>query len=131
MANKILHQAKGFSHRKVVKLFGFITTTTAGAIDSAASTNCNGFTVARTSAGLYRLTLENTYQSLIMAQAIANKASASWVAGKGVASLLSAFSMANGTVDIAFIDDTGVVDDVTDGSLIFFELTFADSLLSR
>lgn len=131
MANIMHHPLKGTRTRKVAMLFGFITTTTAGAIDSAASTNCNGFTVSRTSAGLYRLTLDDKYQSVLNILATPQKAAGGWVAGKGISGRIAATSIANGTIDVEFTNDVGVAADVTDGSVINFTVFLADSLLSR
>jgi hypothetical protein len=131
MANTIFHQPKGSRTRKVGWLFGFITTTTSGTIDSAASTNCVGFSVTRTGAGVYRITLDEKYVTII--NAIGTVFVSAWAAAKGgPIGRPKAVSVANGTIDIEFLrSDTLAAADVPDAAVINFEITVADSLLTR
>jgi hypothetical protein len=133
--NGVLFPPKGFSQRKVATLVGFITTTTNGTIDATGSANCARFTVARTGAGVYRLTLTDKWNAFVEARGTvfvaAYAAAKGGPIGRPKAYAVGASGVAS-TIDIEFLrSDTIAAADVPDASVIQFTIVMQDSLLTQ
>ena len=103
----------------VVQLFGQVTIT--GASGAIASQNSLGFTVTRTSAGLYKVTLARPYPELLFSDMKCNLATATECVTQRTAQ-----DMALGT--ISHLNTTnGVAADPADGSVLDFMIVLKDS----
>ena len=105
---------RGSLNREVIFLFGTVTTSTAGAI---ASQTGKGFAVARTSAGLYTITLSDIYASLF--QTDVSLRAATVTPGAGQLATVSSVDLGAQTITVKiYRPDTQVVADVDDGAVI-------------
>ena len=117
MSNRSFFPLRGSLHREAVMLMGQVTTSTSGAI---ASQKCKGFSVARTGAGVYVVTLENAYAALLDAQIVPV---AALNAAKGAVSIVTAEAVATTpSVTITLLDGAHAAADPVDGAVLLVSL---------
>lgn len=121
MSNRMYYPLRGSLNRETVSLYGVVTTTTSGTIDSAGSTLCKGFSVAKSGTGTYTITLQDQYAALL--QLTASVLIATVTPGKGQLVTLSSLNLATNTIVVKiYRPDTQVVAEVDDGAVVRFRI---------
>jgi hypothetical protein len=130
MSNRMFYPLRGSLNREVVSLYGVITTTTSGTINSAASTLCKGFSVAKSGTGQYTITLQDQYAALL--QLDVSLLVATVTATRGQVVTISSQNMATKTIVIKiYRPDTQVVAEVTDATVIRFSMDLSRVALTN
>ena len=126
MSNRMFYPLRGSLNREVVTLYGTVTTTTNGTIGSQ---DCKGFSVARTSTGLYTITLQDAYAATLDVRVLIIDTTIT--PGKGQIIAVSADTPLLASIAVKFYrPDTQVVADVDDGAILKFVLTLSRVALS-
>ena len=126
MSNRMFYPTRGSLNREVVTLYGTVTTTTNGTIGSQ---DCKGFSVARTSTGLYTITLQDAYAATLDVRVLIIDTTIT--PGKGQIIAVSADTPLLASIAVKFYrPDTQVVADVDDGAILKFVLTLSRVALS-
>lgn len=127
-ASRTFRPALGSLTRSLVTLVGSWTTTTGGAVGT---TTADGWTVARTSAGLYTITLKDVYALFWGCDTTIIAANAPYTAGKGIAPTVTAVNLASRTFQIQFGRANGTTDynntDVEDGASVSLVITLSNA----
>ena len=130
MANQLLYGLQGVREAGIVKLYGSFVTSTSGAV---ASSDCKGFTVAKTGTetGRYTVTLGQKYTKLRAASVmIEGSADTAYTTAKGVTAILRGVDVTtNGVLYIQFVDSDGSAADaeLEDGAKVYIELTLKNT----
>ena len=132
MANRLLRPLSGSLTNGVVKLYGYIATSTSGTISS--TTGTKGMTITKTASetGRYTLTLSDKYQSLLACSvAIQGAADAAYTTAKGLTWILRGVDVSATTpvLYLQFNDPDGSAADaeLEDGAKVYIELTLKNS----
>lgn len=115
--------------RDTVVLYGRLNLGATGAITTQTKRRSSGFTVARTGAGVYTITLGAKYSELLRLTATIVGANATYTAAAGREVYISSdLTTTTGIITIRFMrTDTGAVAELEDNAKVLIELALAQS----
>lgn len=125
MANRTFHPLQSLD-REVKMLFGYVTFTTSGAINTS---DCNGFAVTKVAAttGRYLVTLSDKYSSLLFWDARVMNAGTA----KGEQWEAREVLQSGQTITLEYVSDAGSAADVASGDATWFCFAVRNSAVAR
>lgn len=126
MANRYFKQFQGSLETGIVKLYGSVTFGATGAVSSS---DCKGFSVAKTGSetGRYTITLEDEYPEFKGCVAIVEGAADAAFSTNGQLCALRNVAMASKTFDVQILDAAGADTNPASGYKLWLEITLKNS----